>query len=72
MVVFHPSTLRGGDPTHHSETRRTLSLCFFGDDALVASRPGAKRTGKHGHPLNQVSVKRESCPFRREDFSQIC
>ena len=46
MVVFHPSTLRGGDPTHHSETRRTLSLRFFGDDALVASRPGAKRTGK--------------------------
>ena len=26
VVVFHPSTLHGGGPTHQSETRRTLSV----------------------------------------------
>ena len=29
VVVFHPSTLHGGGPTHQSETRRALSLGFL-------------------------------------------
>ena len=48
-----------------------LSLRFFGDDAVVASRPGAKRTGKNGHPLSQVSVQQDGSPFRDEGFPQI-
>ena len=71
VVVFHPSTLHGGGPTHQSETRRTHSLRFFGDDAVVASRPGAKRTGKNDHPLSQVSVQQDGSPFRDEGFPQI-
>ena len=71
VVVFHPSTLHGGGPTHQNETRRTLSLRFFGDDAVVAVRPGAKGTGKNGHPLNQVSVLQDGSPFRHEGFPQI-
>ena len=29
VVVFHPSALHGGGPTHQSETRRALSLGFL-------------------------------------------
>ena len=71
MFVFHPSTLHGFGSTRQDETRRTHSLRFFGDDAVVASRPGAKRTGKNGHPLNQVSVQQDGSPFRHEGFPQI-
>ena len=41
VLVFHPAMLHGGgatDPTHPE--RRTLSLRFFGDDAVYAKRPG--------------------------------
>lgn len=41
VVIFHPRTLHGGAATDASITRRTLSLRFFGDDALIAQRPGA-------------------------------
>ena len=71
LVVFHPSTLHGGGATHQNEVRRTLSLRFFGDDAVVAARPGAKLTSKNGHPLNQVSVLQDGSPFRHEGFPQI-
>lgn len=39
VVVFHPSTLHGGAPTEAGTRRRTLSLRFFGDDAVYATRP---------------------------------
>jgi ectoine hydroxylase-related dioxygenase (phytanoyl-CoA dioxygenase family) len=39
VVVFHPSTLHGGSPTVDGIRRRTLSLRFFGDDAVYAERP---------------------------------
>ena len=39
VVVFHPSTLHGGSPTVDGVRRRTLSLRFFGDDAVYAERP---------------------------------
>jgi len=71
VIIFHPSTLHGGGPTRENETRRTLSLRFFGDDAVVASRPGAKRTGENSHPLNQISVEPDGSPFRQEGFPQI-
>ena len=29
VIVFHPSTLRGGSPARENETRCTLSLRFF-------------------------------------------
>jgi hypothetical protein len=32
--------LHGGAPTHCGTRRRTLSLRFFGDDAVYALRPG--------------------------------
>jgi ectoine hydroxylase-related dioxygenase (phytanoyl-CoA dioxygenase family) len=41
VIAFHTSTLHGGgavDPT--TPERRTLTLRFFGDDAISESRPG--------------------------------
>src|SRR5260370_17178352 len=38
VLVFHPGMLHGGAPTLPSQRRRTLSLRFFGDDAIHAPR----------------------------------
>jgi ectoine hydroxylase-related dioxygenase (phytanoyl-CoA dioxygenase family) len=40
VLIFHPAMLHGGAPTHRARRRRTLSLRFFGDDAVFAPRPG--------------------------------
>ncbi len=40
VLIFHPGMLHGGAPTHEGRRRRTLSLRFFGDDAVFAPRPG--------------------------------
>lgn len=39
VVVFHPAILHGGAGTLNGTRRRTLSLRFFGDDAVYATRP---------------------------------
>ncbi len=39
VIVFHPSMLHGGAPTHPGTRRRTLSLRFFGDDVVYRPRP---------------------------------
>lgn len=40
VLVFHPGMLHGGAATHRGRRRRTLSLRFFGSDAVYAMRPG--------------------------------
>lgn len=40
VVIFHPAILHGGAGTDAARERRTLSLRFFGEDAVVAHRPG--------------------------------
>ena len=40
LVLFHPATLHGGAPTHPGKRRRTLTLRFFGADAVYDPRPG--------------------------------
>jgi len=40
VLVFHPGVLHGGAATHPGNRRRTLSLRFFGTDAVYALRPG--------------------------------
>ena len=40
VLVFHPGVLHGGAATHDGTRRRTLSLRFFGEDAVYALRPG--------------------------------
>ena len=39
VLVFHPAMLHGGAPTKPGMRRRTLSLRFFGEDALYNPRP---------------------------------
>jgi len=39
VLVFHTGMLHGGAPTHPGLRRRTLSLRFFGDDAVYTPRP---------------------------------
>ncbi|MEO5723373.1 MAG: phytanoyl-CoA dioxygenase family protein [Ilumatobacteraceae bacterium] len=40
ILVFHPAMLHGGAPTHPGSRRRTLTLRFFGRDAVYVERPG--------------------------------
>ncbi|MDQ1425598.1 MAG: hypothetical protein QOD72_3096, partial [Acidimicrobiaceae bacterium] len=40
VLVFHPAMLHGGAPTHPGGRRRTLTLRFFGRDAVYVTRPG--------------------------------
>ncbi len=39
VLVFHPAMLHGGAPTDPGNRRRTLSLRFFGTDAVYTPRP---------------------------------
>jgi ectoine hydroxylase-related dioxygenase (phytanoyl-CoA dioxygenase family) len=38
VLIFHTAMLHGGGPTHQGNRRRTLSLRFFGDDAIYTPR----------------------------------
>ncbi|MEO5902315.1 MAG: phytanoyl-CoA dioxygenase family protein, partial [Ilumatobacteraceae bacterium] len=40
ILVFHPAMLHGGAPTHPGGKRSTLTLRFFGRDAVYVQRPG--------------------------------
>jgi len=40
VVIFHPSVLHGGGTPAPGGLRQTLSLRFFGEDAVYARRPG--------------------------------
>ena len=60
LVVFHPGMLHGGAPVIESSQRRTLSLRFFGDDAVYARRPA-----KVGPPIPELhEALQDGDPFR--------
>lgn len=74
-VVFHPATLHGGGPTGRDAARRTLSLRFFGPDAVVAARPGRHPPAESGgppagevHPLTRMRGLAAGSPFRDPGF----
>lgn len=74
VLVFHPGVLHGGAPTTAETERRTLSLRFFGDDAVVAARPGKQgveqaTTPDPGvHPLTRMRQLADGTPFRDPAF----
>ena len=72
VIVFHPSMLHGGGATTGTQLRRTLSLRYFGEDAVIAERPGAKVANrpKNLHPLHRVRQNPAGSPFRHADFPQ--
>ena len=63
VVLFHPATLHGGAPTHPGTRRRTLTLRFFGADAVYDRREGA------GGP--NVAGLRNGDPFRGPSFLKL-
>jgi ectoine hydroxylase-related dioxygenase (phytanoyl-CoA dioxygenase family) len=67
LVVFHPATLHGGAPTHPGGRRRTLTLRFFGTDAIYDQRPG--RVGPRVDGFHQRL--RQGDPFRDPSFLQL-
>ena len=83
VVVFHPAVLHGGGATTAEMSRRTLSLRFFGEDAVVAARPGRVRVetdaaGSHAagsdaavHPLTRMRGKADGAAFRDPAFPHI-
>lgn len=78
IVVFHPAILHGGGPTPADFSRRTLSLRFFGDDAVVATRPGTKPRDPETrgfdssvHPLTRMRSLPAGTPFQDPAFPQL-
>jgi hypothetical protein len=67
-LVFHPAMLHGGAPTHPGGRRRTLTLRFFGRDAVYASRPGNGVA-----PMVEGLHERlaPGMPFRHEAFPEL-
>jgi ectoine hydroxylase-related dioxygenase (phytanoyl-CoA dioxygenase family) len=78
VVIFHPAILHGGAATTASAVRRTLSLRFFGEDAVVAVRPGRVRIENEParvdpsvHPLTRLRGRADGAPFRDPAFPKI-
>lgn len=76
VVIFHPGVLHGGAQTAPNQVRRTLSLRFFGADAIVAHRPSRRQPVARGegtpqkaqHPLTRMRSAPEGEPFRDPEF----
>ena len=75
VLVFHPAILHGGGATTPDRRRRTLSLRFFGEDAIVAQRPGhvsveneARASDPSVHPLTRMRGRPAGAPFRDPGF----
>lgn len=78
VIVFHPAVLHGGGATSAHGSRRTLSLRFFGEDAVVAARPArrpAERSVPGGnpaaHPLTRMRLLPDGAPFRDPAFPRL-
>jgi ectoine hydroxylase-related dioxygenase (phytanoyl-CoA dioxygenase family) len=57
VIVFHPAMLHGGAPTHPGRRRRTLSLRFFGEDAVYTPRVGGGLSkGRINPPTDDPNV----------------
>lgn len=78
VLIFHPAMLHGGAATDQSLRRRTLSLRFFGDDAVVAERPRRvpvearpEAIDPKVHPLTRMRSLSDGAPFRDPGFPHI-
>ena len=67
LIVFHPKTLHGGAATRPGRRRRTLTLRFFGADAIYDARPGFAGPaikGFHGR-------MHQGAPFRDPSYLKL-
>ena len=67
VVLFHPMTLHGGAATHPGGRRRTLTLRFFGADAVYDRRQGNAGPPVRGFHERMVS----GAPFRDSSFLKL-
>ncbi|WP_293905170.1 phytanoyl-CoA dioxygenase family protein [Phenylobacterium sp.] len=67
LIVFHPAVLHGGAPTHPGRRRRTLTLRFFGDQAVYEPREGGAGPRVAGFHERMVAGE----PFRDPGFLQL-
>jgi len=80
VLVFHPAILHGGGAIGALGRRRTLSLRFFGSDAVVAWRPGMGSGSVENpdaepdpavHPLTRMRALPDGTPFLDPAFPRI-
>lgn len=67
LILFHLATLHGGAPTHAGGRRRTLTLRFFGEDAVYDARPGRPGPRIPGFHERMTS----GTPFRDPSFLKL-
>jgi ectoine hydroxylase-related dioxygenase (phytanoyl-CoA dioxygenase family) len=67
VVLFHPALLHGGAPTHPGLRRRTLTLRFFGADAVYDERPGPAGPRVEGFHRGMKTGD----PFRHPSFLDL-
>ena len=67
VVLFHPKVLHGGAPTHPGTRRRTLTLRFFGEDAVYDPREGGAGPRVRGFHERMKAGD----PFRDPAFLQL-
>jgi ectoine hydroxylase-related dioxygenase (phytanoyl-CoA dioxygenase family) len=79
-VIFHPSTLHGGARTHGHQRRRTLSLRYFGEDAMFVERPQVRKESEVGFNREASDSRnisdfyvglRHGDPFRNPGFAKV-
>lgn len=68
LILFHPKTLHGGGATHPGQRRRTLTLRFFGDQAVYEPREGGAGPRVAGFHERM----RAGAPFRDPSFLKLC
>jgi ectoine hydroxylase-related dioxygenase (phytanoyl-CoA dioxygenase family) len=68
VLLFHPAMLHGGAPTHPGGRRRTLTLRFFGRDAVYVARPGDGVAPMVDGLRERLSPGE---PFRHEVFPEL-
>jgi ectoine hydroxylase-related dioxygenase (phytanoyl-CoA dioxygenase family) len=80
VVLFHPSALHGGAPTHPDGQRRTISLRYFGPDATFVERPGVRKESNVGFNREAGDSRnieefyeglKPGEPFRNPAFHQV-
>lgn len=67
IVVFHANVLHGGGPTRDGGRRRTVSLRYFGADAVVASR----LKGGVSSLIPMLADLEPGDPFRADAFAKV-
>lgn len=67
VIVFHPRLLHGGAPTRPGKRRRTLTLRFFGEDAVYEPREGGAGPRVPGFHERMTA----GAPFRDPSFLKL-